>query len=289
VRLYELTAPILAFGAAALGSAGGALLVPARRRGRAADSTAPRVLRLLSAAGSAMRARGATAPLDLEARLLAAGRPAGLGARELMAAKLAAAGCGAGAGTALAAVAPGRLGPLLVVTAPVAAFLGPDLWLARRAEERARRVRRELPSMLDLLRITIEAGASLPAALGAVGDRTEGPLSAEWRSVAREVELGVPLSAALARMRRRLPQAEVHSLVAAVERSTRHGTPLAQALAAQARDARFALRRRVREDAGKAGPKIQLVVALMLVPSVLLLVAAALASALVDSGSLLPA
>ena len=36
----------------------------------------------------------------------------------------------------------------------------------------------------------------------------------------------------------------------------------------------------------KAGPKIQLVVALLLVPSVLLMVAAALASALLDSGGL---
>ena len=48
----------------------------------------------------------------------------------------------------------------------------------------------------------------------------------------------------------------------------------------------MALRRRVQEDAAKAGPKIQLVVALLLVPSVLLMVAAALASALLDSGGL---
>jgi tight adherence protein C len=55
-------------------------------------------------------------------------------------------------------------------------------------------------------------------------------------------------------------------------------------LAGQARDARLSLRRRVQEDAARAGPKIQLVVALLLVPSVLLLVAAALVSALLGSG-----
>ncbi|MGI8512058.1 MAG: hypothetical protein ACR2NH_05455 [Solirubrobacteraceae bacterium] len=60
-------------------------------------------------------------------------------------------------------------------------------------------------------------------------------------------------------------------------------------LASQARDARASLQRRVREDAAKAGPKIQLVVALMLVPSVLLLVAAALVAALLGSeGQALP-
>jgi tight adherence protein C len=45
------------------------------------------------------------------------------------------------------------------------------------------------------------------------------------------------------------------------------------------------LRRHVQEDAARAGPKIQLVVALLLVPSVLLLVAAALVSALAGSGA----
>ncbi len=89
-------------------------------------------------------------------------------------------------------------------------------------------------------------------------------------------------------MTRRLPQPEIQALVAALERARRHGAPLAETLEAQARDARFALRRAVQEDAAKAGPKIQLVVALMLVPSVLLLVAAALAAALLGGDASLP-
>ena len=81
-------------------------------------------------------------------------------------------------------------------------------------------------------------------------------------------------------MAERLPLPEVRALVAALERARRHGAAPTEALAAQARDARFSLARRIREDAARAGPKIQLVVALLLVPSVLLLVAAALAAAL---------
>jgi tight adherence protein C len=143
-------------------------------------------------------------------------------------------------------------------------------------------VRRELPAMLDLLRVTVQAGLPLTAALHEVGRRTRGPLAVAWRGVARETELGVPLGVALGRLDRTLPLPEVRALTAAVERATRHGAPLARTLSAQARDARFALRRRVQEDAARAGPKIQLVVALMLVPSVLLLVAVALVAALAD-------
>jgi tight adherence protein C len=276
-----LSAGGLAFLAAALASAGLALLAPERLPAR---RKVPRLMGALAAAGSRLRPPGAGVPRDLEARIAAGGRPGGFGPRELMAAAVAA----TGVGMAVAAAAPGRLGPVIAVAAPVLGFVGPDLWLAKRAAERARRVRRELPAMLDLLRVTIEAGGSLSAALAEVGERVGGPLADEWRAVGREVALGAPLSHALAGMGGRLPQEEVHALVASLGRATRHGTPLAETLGAQARDARFALQRRVREEAAKAGPKIQLVVALLLVPSVLLLVAAALLTALAGSGELVP-
>jgi tight adherence protein C len=280
VSASALAAMALSFAAAALAALAVAMLAPerARRRDRIG------LLRLLALVGRRLRPAGAAAPRDLSALIAAAGRPGGLCPRELMAAKLAAAIVCGTAGLPIAAAAPGRLGPLLAAAAPVAGFFAPDLWLARRAAERARRVTRELPAMLDLLRVGIEAGVSLPAALRDVGERTAGPLALEWRAVGREVTLGVPLSAALREMLVRLPQPEVQALVAALERAGRHGTPLAETLAGQARDARFALHRRVREEAGRAGPKIQLVVALLLVPSVLLLVAASLVSALLGSG-----
>ena len=180
-------------------------------------------------------------------------------------------------GAAVGSLAPGRLGFLVTLGAPVAGFLAPDLWLRRRADERARRVRRELPVLLDLLRVTAEAGSSLAEALRSVGERAAGPLAVELRATGREVALGVPLADALDGLCRRVPLPEVRALVAALERARRHGAPLAETLSAQARDARFALARRIREEAARAGPKIQLVVALLLVPSVLLLVAAALA------------
>lgn len=206
------------------------------------------------------------------------------GRRRRDASKLAATALGCAAGLMLGMLAPGRLGILLALAGPVAGFFAPDWWLARRAAERARQARRELPALLDLLRVTVEAGLTLSAALAAVGERASGIVAAEWRAVAREIELGVPVHEALAAMAARLPLPELDALVRAVERSRRHGAPLARTLAAQAREARHARRRRIQEEAAKAGPKIQLVVALLLVPSVLLLIAAALVTALLRDG-----
>jgi tight adherence protein C len=267
--------------AAAFAVVGVGLLAESRGRDRASPW-----LRLLVLAGARLHP---AAPRDLEARIAAAGRPAGLGTRELMAAKLA--GCGAGALTAfaLAGAGPARLAVFLLLAGPVAGFLAPDLWLARRAAQRASRIRHELPALLDLLRVMVESGSSLGEALRAVGARTHGPLAAEWCGVGREAALGVPLEQALTAMAERAPLPEVQALTAALDRARRHGTALAETLGAQARDARFALARHAREEAARAGPKIQLVVALLLVPSVLLLVAAALLAALLaPGGSSLP-
>jgi tight adherence protein C len=273
----------LAFVAAATGVAGTLLVLPHGRASTGVPRGRIGGIRLLATLGN--RLRPGPAPADLAGRIEAAGRPAGLGVREVMAAKVAAALLGGLAAVPLAALAPGRLGLVVAPLAPAAGFLLPDLWLGRLAAERARRVRRDLPALLDILRVTIEAGGSLAWALRAVGERAEGPLAREWAAVSSEVALGVPLARALQGLAVRLPQPEIRAFVAALGRAARHGAPLSSTLEAQARAARFALSRRIREDAARAGPKIQLVVALLLVPSVLLLVAAALASALLDGGA----
>jgi tight adherence protein C len=201
-------------------------LAPRRTKRPRTPTDAPPALRLLMAAGARLRrAAGARAPASLETRIAAAGTPPGLGPRELMAAKLGGALAAVPAGLFVAAAAPGRLGPVVMVAAPLAGFLAPDWWLARRARERARTVRRELPALLDLLRVSVEAGLSPAAAMKAVAVRAGGPLAAEWGTVSREVDLGVPLATALERSTERLPLPEIRELTAAVGRASRHGAP----------------------------------------------------------------
>ena len=220
----------------------------------------------------------------LARRVLAAGAPGGLRERDWAALKWVGAVGSLAAGLAVAGSMPGRLGIALVAAAPAAGFALPDFWLARAARLRAEGALRELPGMLDLLRVTIEAGRSPVAAMGAVGERFDGPLAAEWRAAAAQVALGVPHDDALAQMRERLPVAGVRALADALTGAHRAGLRLADVLAAQAATARHERRREIRERAARAGPKMQLVVALVLVPSVLLTLGAVLVSELTATG-----
>jgi tight adherence protein C len=243
-----------------------------RRRPRRSATAA--VLALLARLGARVGAPAATR--GFEARLVAAGRPLGLRTTDVMAAKGGAGALGLLLALPLGSLLPGRLGLLAPFALPLAAFLAPDAWLRRRAHTRGEAMARELPDLLDLLRVALGAGLSLDRALAEVAKRDRGLLAREWRTAAVEIELGVPREQALDRLTERCPCEGIVPLVRALQRGARHGTPLADALAAQAAEARAAQARRLAERAAKAAPQIQLVVALLLVPSVLLLVAAAL-------------
>jgi tight adherence protein C len=250
-----------------------------------ARTTEPAHRRWASTAVGALRRIGArlgapSAPASLPDRLDAAGRPLDLSVADLMAVK------GGGAlvllvgGAPVAAALPGRLPILAALALPAAGFLAPDYLLARRARRRGRAMDDELPDLLDLLRVAVQAGLPLGRAIAEVAARHGGVLAGEWRRAAAELALGEPREAVLAALLRRCPAAGMAALVAAVERAERHGAPLADTLEAQARQARAERARRVRDRAAKAAPKIQLVIALLLVPSILLLVAAALVAGL---------
>jgi tight adherence protein C len=213
--------------------------------------------------------------LDLRRRLSRAGFEGRVEVSALLAAKLGGAGAGGAVGLLAAPAAPGRLSILVALTLPAAGFLAPDALLERRARLRAGALRRSLPDALDLLATAASAGRSPLAGFGEIA-RGEGPLARELSVLVAETSSGAPQREALDALSRRVPAQELAAMCAVIERSRRYGSPLADQLHDQASALRGTLRRRIEEDAAKAAPKIQLAVALLLVPSVLLMIAAGL-------------
>lgn len=198
--------------------------------------------------------------------------------------KLLGAGGGALLGLVAAPAAPGRLSLLVLVGLPLAGFVVPDALRERRSRRRHRRLVAALPDALDLLAVSAGSGRGPAAGIEQLARAGEGPLAEELRLTVAELSCGVPLSDALRSLRQRVPGSEMATLVAAIERSRRFGSPLADQLRRQATALRRDSRRAVEERAARAAPKIQLVVALVLVPSVLLMIAAGL---IANAGTLL--
>jgi tight adherence protein C len=222
--------------------------------------------------------------LGLPERLRRAGLEGRISLPAVLVAKVAGALAAGLVGLPAAAAAPGRTALLVAVGMPVAGFFAPDALLERCARRRHRRLVAALPDALDLLAVSAASGRGAAAGIEQLARAGEGPLVEELRLAVAEIACGLPLSGALESLRRRIPGSEVATLVAAIERSRRFGSPLADQLRRQAGSLRRDSRRAVEERAARAAPKIQLVVALVLVPSVLLMIAAGL---IANAGTLL--
>jgi tight adherence protein C len=273
------SATLMAGAAGALGAVGlvDLVVVAGAARASASRPRGGRASRGAAALTRLGRRIGAPAPpRDLAARLAAAGLPPTVGAADVMAAKAGGAVVAALAMAPLAGALPARIALVALPAAAAAGFLAPDRWLRRRARRRAARAGLELADVLDLLRVAVEAGLPVGRALEEVGRRRSGLVAAELRAVAARLQLGVSRGEALQQLQRRLPLPAVAALTAAVGRADRHGAPLGPALDALAHEARAQRARALHEQSAAAAPRIQLAVALLLVPAVLLFVAAGL-------------
>jgi tight adherence protein C len=180
------------------------------------------------------------------------------------------------AGLIAAPAAPGRLSWLVLAGMPAAGFVATDALIERAARRRREQLVAALPDALDLLAVSTAAGRSATAGFAEISAVGGGPLAVELAIAVAEISAGTPQERALGGLRQRVSGSEVAALVAAIERSRRFGSPLAEQLRRQAAALRADQGRAVEERAARAAPKIQLVVALVLVPSVLLMIAAGL-------------
>ena len=267
---------VLGLAALLLGLAAGAQLLPERRPSAAGRTAADRATHGMAGAPTGWTPLAPIAArLGLAARIARAGLAERISITSFLAAKAAGAVAGALWALVLAPAVSSRLVWIVAAGLPAAGFLAPDAWLEHRARRRLRALRGALPDALDLLAVGTAAGRSPLAGLAELG-AGEGQLARELSMLAAESSCGLPQGEALESLRRRAPVREVAAMCSVIERSRRYGSPLADQLREQATALRGAQRRRIEEQAARAAPKIQLAVALLLVPSVLLMIAAGL-------------
>jgi tight adherence protein C len=234
--------------------------------------------RLGAAARSRLRWGGSrdAASAALQRRLVRSGLSGRLSPTAVLVARGGCAAFGLLVGLVAAPAAPGRLSWLVAAGLPAAGFLAPDALLERSARLRQQRLVAAMPDALDLLAVSAATGRSTASGFAQIAISGEGPLAVELAMTVADISAGTPQGRALAGLRERTGGSELAALVAAIERSRRYGSPLAEQLRRQASGLRIDQRRAVQERAARAAPKIQLVVALVLVPSVLLMIAAGL-------------
>lgn len=138
-----------------------------------------------------------------------------------------------------------------------------DQQLSRAVRTREERILSELPTVADLLAVSVAAGESPAAALARVSRITRGDLGHELALTLADVRAGAGLVAALDGMAQRVAVPAVTRFVDGIAVAVERGTPLAEVLRAQAADAREVRTRTLMEIGGRKE-------ILMLVPVVFL-------------------
>ncbi|WP_137292778.1 type II secretion system F family protein [Nocardioides dongxiaopingii] len=232
--------------------------------------------RRLTGAGSAER---------LRRRLDLAGNPRDWNADRVVSVKVLGAAALLAVGAALALTLGTGFVPtvLLVVGGPVLGFFLPDLYLYQAAYERTERLQRELPDAIDLLTISVESGLSFDAACQQVSRHTEGPLSAEFSRMLREMQIGQSRTAALRALAERTNVPDVRTFVTAMVQADAFGIPTAQVLRVQANEMRVRRRQRAEEKAQQVPVKITFPLVFFILPCLFIAVLGPAAITLMDN------
>jgi tight adherence protein C len=159
-------------------------------------------------------------------------------------------------------------GLLIGIPAAAMGFFLPELWLQGRISKRQTDVRKALPDALDLLTICVEAGLGFDAAMSKVYEKWDNVVAISFGRVIREIQLGKLRRDALKDMAERLSVSEMTSFIAAVIQSEQLGVSLARVLRIQADQMRIKRRQIAQEAAAKAPIKMLIPMALLIFPSI---------------------
>ena len=161
---------------------------------------------------------------------------------------------------------------LVLVLFPAIGGLVPASWLKRKCQERQDAILNDLPDVVDLLAISVEAGVGFEGALEIVCAHFDSPLAEELSRTLKEMELGLPRREALQNLKRRTDVPDLSNFVLALTQADALGMPIGRILHTQAKEMRNKRRARAREKAAKLPVKILFPLIVFIFPAVLIVI-----------------
>ncbi|MBP9837590.1 MAG: type II secretion system F family protein [Proteobacteria bacterium] len=129
--------------------------------------------------------------------------------------------------------------PGIMLGLAVLGFVYPVLWLNGEILKRRQRIFRDLPDMLDILRLASEAGLDFNSSMKIVVEKgREGPLLAELEQVEKEIALGRTRMEAFRRFADRIAMTEISGFVIALFQAEQLGASIGPVLKVQSEMAR---------------------------------------------------
>jgi len=145
---------------------------------------------------------------------------------------------------------------------------GPEAILKRRINDRRAAIERDLPDVIDLLVISVEAGLGFEAALGRVVQNVPGELSDEFSRMLQETRVGVSRHDAMRSLADRTDVDDLNSFILSMNQADAFGVSVSRMLRVQADEIRVRRRQRAQERAFAAPVKMVFPLVLCIFPSI---------------------
>ncbi|WP_320538354.1 type II secretion system F family protein [Pseudarthrobacter sp. IC2-21] len=205
-------------------------------------------------------------PAWLDKLLAKAGRPAAMPLDRLLVVKPALALVAGVVGILLILRSPTSMGFLVALFVTVLAYFVPDLLLHSQGVKRQEAIELELPSTLDQMLISVEAGLGFESAMARAGQNGKGPLAAELLRTLQDMQVGRSRREAYLAMGQRTGASDLRSFVRAVVQADVYGIAIASVLRTQAKQMRIKRRQRAEEKAMKLPIKVLFPLMLCILP-----------------------
>lgn len=143
-------------------------------------------------------------------------------------------------------------------------------YLISKAKQRRVKIVAELPDILDLITVSVEAGLSFDGAIDRVATEAEGPLSVEFALTLKELRLGKTRRDALRRMSDRCAVPDLTALVGSIIQADELGVAIGKILRIQSEQMREKRKQRAREKSMKAPVKMLFPLLFFIFPSIII-------------------
>ena len=156
---------------------------------------------------------------------------------------------------------------IFVLFGIVIAAVGPNFYLKSKTKKRSHKALRELPDVLDLLTVSLEAGLGFDSALNKLVSKKEGIVAFEFQRCLEEIRLGRTRREALTGVRDRLLLEEMSVLISSILQAEKLGIGMVQVMRVQSKEVREHRKQRAEEQAMKAPIKMLFPLILFIFPT----------------------